>query len=260
MIADAVAEAPAPVVLPFAPGDGRVYRLEVEHRREAPGAPMRFTSRRTVRFDRDGEGWRMTTVLDEARSDAGARGDMVFAAGKRPFLGVAVVARLDGDGRILEVVDEAALWTRFRAGQDAVAPIVAGAEDRPAVDRAAVAAVVRAILDAPEAVRRQHLLGDVEPMLAQAGRTVRSAAPVPVAGGAGGGTGALTLVDADPRHARVRIETRSGAGAVERVHDVRDSRVDRETGLVAEDRRVRTVGAGAAATILSETRRLAAAD
>lgn len=103
----AAAQAAAPV---FAPPSDRPITITLETVRSATGLPDRsFRSERSVRFERDGAGWK--AVLRIVESNGGATGaGQLFEAGFAALKGRDLVFRLDAGGRIESVDDAAALW------------------------------------------------------------------------------------------------------------------------------------------------------
>ena len=219
--------------------------------------PSRLTVHvaRTVRFARDGIGYRAEVVLTEA--DTGDRVDTaaMVQAGFAGLAGRPMTFRLDAAGRIVGIDDRQAIWDRFCAG--IVAIVAARHGHGTPAERAALAEQMAAPLRALPPERQQAMLGSlVSALVATGGNEPPGTRPIRVPGGSpfGGsveltGTrsiasdGALTRVTT---RAAADVPQADGPGARIELEDENDN--DPRTGLVTahSDTLRTTIGTGAA--------------
>jgi hypothetical protein len=242
----------------FAPPLGVPIRVVTE--RTQGDGPSRFTVRieRTVRFARDGIGYRADVVLTHA--DSGDRLDTaaMLQAGFAGLAGRPMTFRLDAAGRIVAIDDRQAMWDRLCAG--IVAAVAARHGHGTPAERAAVAEQMAAPLRALPPERQQALLGSLVSALVAADaneppgtRPIRLPGTSPF-GGTVELTGTRSIAADGPL---VRVTTRAatdvpqagGPGARIELENENDS--DPRTGLVTShsDTVRTTVGTGPAARV-----------
>jgi hypothetical protein len=240
------------IAIPFAPPTDRALTYRIEQHRPVAGKVSAFTATRDLRFERAGEGYALTVTLRAIDTDAAASGAQPYRAALGPLVGIAMRFRLDGQGKIVALDDEDAIWAKVRAGVDAVA---AGADS----ERQEAAQKVRALFDSLSVEGRLSLLsGELRPLFlfagsdvaGGAGRGLRSVAgsplvrPVPV-------EGALTL--AGQNGDMLDLDEKLAGDGVQVSIKYRLSRV---TGLVESQERSLIAGGQP----LVESRTLTAAD
>ncbi|WP_311268552.1 hypothetical protein [Sphingobium sp. WCS2017Hpa-17] len=161
------------IAIPFAPPIDRALTYRIEQHRPVAGKVSAFTATRELRFERAGEGYALTVTLRAIDTDAAASGAQPYRSALGPLVGIPMRFRLDGQGKVVALDDEDAIWTKVRAGVDAVAA-------EPGSERQQAAQKVRALFDGLSVEGRLSLLsGELRPLFLFAGSDV--------AGGAGRG-------------------------------------------------------------------------
>lgn len=216
--------------------------------------PARFTVHieRTVRFFRDGIGYRAEVVLAEA--DTGDRMDTaaMLQAGFAGLAGKPMSFRLDAAGKVVAIDDRQAIWDRFCAGIVAIVGARRG-HGTPA-ERAAVAEQMAAPLRVLPPERQLAILGSLVSALIAENDTVPGTRPIRVPGSSpfGGkveltGTRTVSIEPGQTRattHAAADVAGDNGPGAHVELETEDDS--DPRTGLVVShsDTLRTTIGTG----------------
>jgi hypothetical protein len=225
-----VAQAAAVFAPPAAP-----LRVVTERAQDVAGTPWRFRVERTVRFARDGAGWRAEVRIVSATSEVPmANAAAMFEAGYAGLIGRALAFRMDAAGKVIEVEGLDAAWEAFCAG------VVAAASGRAGYDgkaRAANAEAMAAPLRALPAERKRAMLASlVAPLVAEeAGEAVGSFRPVRVPGGSPIGGSAMLegMRSIAAQGTLIRSTTRAeGGNADGRVTLTLSRDIDPRTGLL----------------------------
>ena len=240
----AVAAQPASaerIAVPFAPPLGQALAYDIDLHRPVAGQESRFSAHRTLRFEQAEDGYRLHAVLESLDSDAPEAAAASFRAALPPLIGVAMRFRLDGQGKIVGLDDDEAIWTAVEQGLERM--MAHFAADTP---RHRAAQSVKALFAGLSREGRLALLaGEYQPLLLFAagevedgpgGRGVRTMAgsplgrPVPV-------EGVLALRQRTSDSLSL-TETLSGEGVQVRM----DYALSPRTGLVARQTRRLSVG------------------
>lgn len=198
----------------------------------------RYTLRRLIRFRREGAGYRAEVRVLHPQTDASAGVGGMIEAGFAALTGHTLVFHLDGAGRVTQVEEMAALWTRLC---DAIGA-VAGDKARDPATRAALADRVATPLRGLADERRRIMLStlvtaviDDEPRVA-AGSTT----PVRIPGKSPLGTTQMlegvrtTTADRGEVQSVTRASTAAGPdGDGSRIELERTRRLDPRTGLLS---------------------------
>jgi hypothetical protein len=241
----------------FAPPLGVPIHIVTE--RTQGDGPSRFTVRveRTVRFTRDGIGYRAEIVL--VKADSGDRTDMaaMLQAGFTGLAGRPMTFRLDAAGKVVAIDDQQAIWDRFC---NSVIGIVAARHKGTPAERTALAERMAAPLRALPPERQQATLGSlVSALVATHVTDPPGIRPIRIPGSSPYGgtvelTGVRTITSAGPLiHTATRAATdvpqADGPGARLELENDEDS--DPRTGLVSahSDTLRTTMGTGPEARV-----------
>lgn len=242
--------APAPATaIAFAPPLDLALHYVVTEERGSGAAMRRFRSQRHVTFRRIDDGYEALVVLNTSdQSGAQGPGDL-FMAAMGSLHGMAISFRIDRQGRIVAVPDQARHWAAICDAIDTMAP----PRDRPAAAIRSIAAPLRAL--PPDRVTA--ILGSMlQPLLIdpQAGAPTLRKRPVSAPARGPGGE-AVTLTgeeDVVPRADGLRdivttlagdvVAAAPGGGtrALGRIEITGLRRHDPATGLIVHTRRTRT--------------------
>lgn len=149
----------------FAPPLNMPIRVITTAERTDDGITRRFVSAKRVVFRRDGAGF-LAEVTVEPGTSTGSDEDSAatFAGGMARLAGRTLVFRLDAQGRVVGMIDQAAAWAVLLDGFAALSPPGAGSEDRA---RAGRMQAVRKLLAALPPERQLVTLGSmVVPLIA----------------------------------------------------------------------------------------------
>lgn len=228
------------LAIPFAPPIDRALTYRIEQHRPVDGKSARFASVRDLRFAREGDGYVLIATLRTIDSDAAENRAAPYRAAMGPLIGLELRFRMDAQGRIVDLDNAEAVWTKVRAGVDSM---LAGFP--PDSDRYRAATNVQALFAAlaPEA-RLALLAGEFQPLFLFAGVTVEDGAGRQLRTQAGSPLGRPVPVEG-----AVRLEAQNG-DALDLAEDLKGEgvtvairyRLSRASGLVENQTRNLTVG------------------
>lgn len=115
-IVEAIAVAAAIQAAPFAPPEQRDLRYTIEQVQTDAAGERRFATIRTVRFERQADGWIATVTTLSVDGTGGDRSGAMFETAMRGLVGRAVRFRLDAAGRIVGIEDRAAVIDALVSG------------------------------------------------------------------------------------------------------------------------------------------------
>jgi DNA-directed RNA polymerase specialized sigma24 family protein len=149
----------------FAPPLDVPVRAVTETSRTDSGITRRFTNARRVVFRRTPDGYRAEVTIEGSEAES-ADDDpaAMFRAGFERIAGRTVVLRLDGNGRVTAIEDQAAVWKAFLDGIAALAPPGTSDLDRKRASR--IRAIVAMLAPLPPERQRATLASLVEPLIA----------------------------------------------------------------------------------------------
>ncbi|MCP1470538.1 hypothetical protein J3E64_002226 [Sphingobium sp. OAS761] len=159
------------VAIPFSPPVDRSLVYRVDQSRTIESAMRRFTATRSLRFTRDGDGYRLQATLVAIDSDAPPAAAEPFRAALTPLVGVEMHFRLDAQGHIQSLDDMDQVWASVESGLARM--IGTFAPDTPR-HRAGVAVQALFAGLAPQS-RLALLAGEYQPLLLFAGGNVDDA-------------------------------------------------------------------------------------
>lgn len=140
-------------------------RAVTEASRTDSGITRRFTNARRIIFHRAVDGYRAEVTI-EAGETEGTDDDpaAMFRAGFARIAGRTVVLHLNGEGRVVAVEDQAAIWKSFLDGIAALAP--SGTSDLERKRAGRIRAIVAMLAPLPPDRQRATLASLVEPLIA----------------------------------------------------------------------------------------------
>ncbi len=222
----------------FAPPIDQPLRHRLTEQRIVGATNERFTSERLIRFSRDGDGY-VAHVILMGGATPGQGAGAIFSWMMTAFAGRTLVFRLDKQGAVTAIEDQAALWEQL-------CTTIAATPGQPA-DRAEKLRALAAQLRAAPKASRQKMLGSIvtgliavdADRLAPGNRTVQ----VPVAGAPAPLPGTERVEISDGR-TRIEVAAAGGVtlGSIAGRIDWRQNReIDTATGLVLAERSERRV-------------------
>lgn len=107
-------EAAAPAA--FAPALDTAYRYHIEQERDEAGAIRRYTTDRTVRFRRTGEGLVAEMVIDTVDGSLSDGPGAMFERAFANLRGRPIRYRLSDRGEVTDVIDRAGIWSALVDG------------------------------------------------------------------------------------------------------------------------------------------------
>ncbi|WP_448664742.1 hypothetical protein ACG3SL_08755 [Sphingomonas sp. CJ20] len=148
----------------------------VSERRETGPIDRRYRIERTVRFAREGDGYRAEVTLLAAKDAPSDPVGGMFETGLAALAGQRMTLHLDSKGQVIAIDDMAARWEQLCAG---VAAAVAARRQAP-TERAALAQRIAMPLRALPADRQRDMLGSLVTALIARDLPDPTGEPVPV--------------------------------------------------------------------------------
>lgn len=234
----------------FLPPEGQVLRQILTEERIEAGTSQRYVSEREITFTRTPDGYRAdVTIVSEshAAGDAGA----MFGAGLAALKGQTIRFELDGNGTIVAIADEEALWGRFC---DAIEGMARGKRPLDAQRTRNLETLLAPFRAMPPA-RRRALLGSMITAIIAGPRADRQPGTQPITLPARDATGATIDLPGTEAvtlgNGALTIESTAEGDLNPTAHLIvtRRERVDAARGLILETRTQRDTIIGTGATL-----------
>lgn len=223
----------------FAPLDGRHYRETIVQVRDDGGGPERFAIERTVVFSRDAPGWIATVTFGAVQPSTATGSAALLQRATAALAGTTIRYRLNADGGVADIEDEAFQWRRFVA----TVATMGGADEARSRDAAAIASALTAL---PDDQRCEILIEPIAAILAPAdaerGAQPATRAMIPARSSLGISAnipGTITVTEAATA---LRLVTQGegpldiGGAQPGRIRIHRSREIDKATGLLIEAR------------------------